>query len=101
MTRHGRTIDTQMDEPRTDPGEVGPDSAGQSGDTQGLSGVADAADESVEELADAGQLYEAEIIDGVEDAADHPERPVPTHATYEERIRRSDWSAGLSSRATR
>jgi hypothetical protein len=100
MTRHTRTIDALMDEPRTGPGGVGPDSAGQSGDTQGLSGVADAADESVEELADTGQPYEAEVIDGVEDAADHPERPVPPHVTREERIRRSDWSAGLSSRAT-
>jgi hypothetical protein len=95
MKRHG-TIDAQMDELGTDAGQVGPDSAGQSGDAQGLSDVADAADESVEELADTGQPYEAEVIDGVEDAADHPERPVPTHATFEERVRRSDWSAGVS-----
>ena len=38
----------------------------------------DAADESVEELADTGQAYEAEVIEGVEDAADHPEKPVHT-----------------------
>jgi hypothetical protein len=100
MTRHG-TIGARMDELGTDAGQVGPDSAGQSGDTQGLSGIADAADESVEDLADAGQPYEAEVIDGVEGAADHPEKPVPMHATREERIRRSDWSAGLSARATR
>jgi hypothetical protein len=100
MTRE-RTIDARMDELGTDPGQVGPDSAGQSGDAQGLSEVADAADESVEDLADTGQSYEAGVIEGVEDAADHPERPVPTHATLEERVRRSDWSAGLSSRATR
>jgi hypothetical protein len=97
MTRH-ETIEAQMDEPRTDPREVGSDSAGQSGDGQGLSAVADAADESVEELADTGQPYEAEVIEGVEDAADHPERPVPTHATREGRMRYSDWSAGLSAR---
>jgi hypothetical protein len=97
MTRHG-TIEAQMSEPRTDANGVGPDSAGQSGDTQGLSGFADASDESVEELADTGQPYEAEVIDGVEAAADHPERPVPTHSTREERIRRSDWSAGVSAR---
>jgi hypothetical protein len=100
MTRH-RTIEAQMDEPRTDPGGVGPDSAGQLGDTRGLSWIADSSDESVEELTDTGQPYEADVIDGVEDAADHSERPVPAHATREERIRRSDWSAGVSSRATR
>lgn len=48
-------IDAQMDERGDDPGQVGPDSGGQSGDTQGLSQVADAADESVEELADTGR----------------------------------------------
>jgi len=60
-------------------GQPGPDSGGQSGDTQGLSPVAEAADESVEELADEGQDFEAEIVQGVEDAGDHPERPVPDH----------------------
>ena len=59
-------------------GQVGSDSAGQSGDTQGLSETADAAGESVEELADTDQAYEAEAVSGVEDAADHPERPVYT-----------------------
>ena len=43
--------------------------AGQSGDGQGLSYIADADSESVEELADEGQAYEAEVISGVEDAA--------------------------------
>ena len=62
-----------------DPGQVGPDSGGQSGDTQGLSPIADEAAESVEELADNGQDYEAEAVEGVENAADHPERPVHTH----------------------
>ena len=74
-----RDNEAQMDELGDDPGQVGPDSGGQSGDTQGLSEIADAADESVEELADTGQAYEAEVIEGVEDAADHPEKPVHTH----------------------
>ena len=55
-------------------GQVGPDSAGQSGDTQGLSATADAAAESVEELVDTGQDFEAAFTEGVEDAADHPGR---------------------------
>jgi|ERR1700720_3662494 hypothetical protein len=72
----------QPDELGNDPGQVGPDSAGQSGDSQRLSSIADAADESVQELADGDQALEAGIVDGVEDAADHPERPVHTHLEY-------------------
>jgi hypothetical protein len=71
--------EAQLDELGRDPGQVGSDSAGQSGDTQGLSQDADAADESVEELADTDQAYEAEIVEGVEYAEDHPERPVHAH----------------------
>ena len=85
-----RDHEAQMDRLGHDPGEAGPDSGGQSGDVQGLSEIADAADESVEELADTGQYYEADVIEGVEDAADHPERPVHTH---EDRNPASDtWS---------
>jgi hypothetical protein len=47
---------------------VGPGSAGQSGDTQGLSDVADVGGESVEELVEEGQSFEAGVISGVEDA---------------------------------
>ena len=71
--------EAQLDDLGIDPGDVGPDSAGQSGDSQELSELEDANDESVEELAESGQYVESEIIDGVEDAADHPERPVHTH----------------------
>jgi hypothetical protein len=74
--------EAQMDELGNDPGQVGPDSAGQSGDTQGLSQIADAAGESVEELADTDQAYEAEAISGIEDAADHPEEPVRISENY-------------------
>jgi hypothetical protein len=49
---------------------TGPGSAGQSGDTQGLSDVAGADSESVEELLEEGQFFEAEVIGGVEDAPD-------------------------------
>jgi hypothetical protein len=71
--------EANLDELGNDPGQVGPDSAGQSGDSQGLSSIADAADESVEDLADEEQAFEAEVISGIEDASDHPERPVRTH----------------------
>jgi hypothetical protein len=46
------------------------DSAGQSGDTQGLSDTAEAGAESVEELLAEGQSFEAEAIGGVQDAPD-------------------------------
>jgi hypothetical protein len=70
------------DELGNDPGQVGSDSAGQSGDPQELSSIEDANDESVEELADTDQALEAAAVEGVEDAADHPERPVHTHLEY-------------------
>jgi hypothetical protein len=75
-------LEAQLDELGSDPGQVGEDSAGQSGDPQGLSDIEDANDESVEELAETDQAVEAAIVEGVEDAGDHPERPVHTHEEY-------------------
>ena len=49
---------------------LGPASAGQSGDLQGLSPVPDANAESVEELVEEGQALEADAVAGVEDAPD-------------------------------
>jgi hypothetical protein len=70
------------DELGDDPREVGPDSAGQSGDLQRLSTEEDVTNESVEELADSDQALEAGIVEGFEDAADHPGRPAHTHIEY-------------------
>jgi hypothetical protein len=56
--------------------------AGQSGGSQGLSRKAEVDSESIEELADSGQALEADAVAGVEDAADHPEKPIHTHADY-------------------
>lgn len=75
-------LEAQLDELGDDPGQVGEDSAGQSGDTQGLSPIAEENDESVEELAETDQAMEASATEGVEDAADHPERPTHTHEEY-------------------
>lgn len=82
--RKDRTPDNeaQPDELGNDPAQVGPDSAGQSGDLQGLSEIEDEDSESVEELADDDQAFEAETVEGVEDAADHPGRPTHTHEEY-------------------
>ncbi|HLY91930.1 MAG TPA: hypothetical protein VKQ89_01615 [Candidatus Angelobacter sp.] len=75
-------LEARPDELGTDPRQVGFDSAGQSGDTQELSTAEDANEESVEELAEAEQSFEASAVEGVEDAADHPERPTHTHEEY-------------------
>jgi hypothetical protein len=71
------------DEQGYDPGQVGPDSGGQSGDTQGLSGIAGVGSESIEELASDDQAFEASFVDGVAEAGNHPEQPVHTHERKE------------------
>ena len=65
---------------------TGPDSAGQSGDDQGLSDVADADSQSVEELAEEGQAFEAEVIEGVEDAPDADVAEVHTKQVPEDDV---------------
>jgi hypothetical protein len=57
---------------------LGPRSGGQSGDTQGLSGVAETSAESVEELLEEGQTFEAEVLQGVEGVPDADESEVHT-----------------------
>ena len=61
----------------------GPDSAGQSGDIQGLTASEIADSESVEELAEEGQAFEAELIDAVENA---PEGEVRTREVPEDDV---------------
>jgi hypothetical protein len=65
---------------------MGPGSAGQSGDTQGLSDVAEAGSESVEELVEEGQSFEAEVIGGVEDAPDADVAEVHTREVPEDDV---------------
>ena len=59
-------------------GQTGPESAGQSGDTQGLSGRAEATSESVRELAEEGQYFEAGVVSGIENAPDADESEIKT-----------------------
>jgi hypothetical protein len=51
----------------------------QSGDLQGLSNVQRADSESVDELLEQGNAFEAEVVKGVEDAGDADEGEVRTH----------------------
>ncbi len=62
-----------------DDDEEGPDSAGQSGDIEGLPDEPDADSESVEELVEEGQYFEAEVVDGVENAPLADERELTIH----------------------
>jgi hypothetical protein len=65
---------------------MGPGSGGQSGDTQGLSDVAGADSESVEELLEEGQFFEAEVISGVENAPDADVAEVHTRQVPEDDV---------------
>ena len=49
---------------------LGPRSGGQSGDLQGVSNIERADSESVDELLDEGNAFEAEVVKGVQDAGD-------------------------------
>jgi len=58
-------------------------SGGQSGDLQGLSNIAGADSESVDELLEEGNSFEADVVKGVEDAGTFDERGVRTHEVPE------------------
>ena len=65
---------------------LGADSGGQSGDLQGLSGSAEADSESVDELLEEGNAFEAEVVEGVESAPDADRGGVRTHEVPEDDI---------------
>jgi hypothetical protein len=85
MRKHDEGIRT-YDAVSTRQKGIGPDSAGQSGDTQGLSDVAQAGSESVEELVEEGQSFEAEVTEGVEDAPDPDVAEVHTKQVPEDDV---------------
>ena len=61
-------------------------SGGQSGDLQGLSNRAGADSESVDELLEEGNAFEAEVVKGVQEAPDADESEVVTHETLEDDV---------------
>ena len=61
-------------------------SAGQSGDIQQLSDIASADSESVEELAEEGNAFEAAAVDGVENAKDADVSEVTTREVPEDDV---------------
>jgi hypothetical protein len=58
---------------------LGARSGEQSGDLQGLSNIQGADSESVDELLEEGNAFEADVVKGVEDAGDADEGEVRTH----------------------
>ena len=68
------------------PRGLGAVTGGQSGDIQGISGALRADSESVEELLEEGQSFEAEIVGGVENAPDADEGEVRTHQVPEDDV---------------
>jgi len=61
-------------------------SAGQAGDLQGLSNVEGADSESVDELIEEGNAFEADAVAGVESAGDADEKEVHTHEVPEDDV---------------
>jgi hypothetical protein len=59
---------------------------GQSGDLQGLSGIEGADSESVDELLEEGNAFEADVISGVERAGESEEEEVHTHEVPEDDV---------------
>lgn len=60
--------------------------AGQSGDVQGLSAVEDVDSESVAELAEEGQAFEAGIVNAVENAPDADQGGIRTEEVPEDDV---------------
>jgi hypothetical protein len=69
-----------------EPKGLGSRSGGQSGDLQGLSNREGADSESVDELLEEGNAFEAEVVKGVEDVPDADEGEVRTHEVPEDDV---------------
>jgi hypothetical protein len=65
---------------------LGPEAGGQSGDTEGLSRAELADSESVEELLEEGQAFEAGVVSGVENAPEADKGGVRTRQVPEDDV---------------
>ena len=81
IRRDDRNVDTQvsLNDSRTRSG-------GQSGDLQGLSDVDQADSESVDELLEEGNAFEADVVAGVQEAGNSDGREVHTHEVPEDDV---------------
>lgn len=71
---------------RFEPKGLGANSSGQSGDLQGLSNAAGADSESVDELLEEGNAFEAEVVEGVENAPDADRGGIKTREVPEDDV---------------
>jgi hypothetical protein len=71
-----------------EPAGLGARSGGQSGDLQGLTNRAGADSESVDELLEEGNAFEAEVVKGIEDVPDADEGEIHTHEVLEDDVPR-------------
>jgi hypothetical protein len=60
--------------------------SGQSGDLQGISNLERADSESVDELLEEGNAFEADVVSGVQSADDHEGQEVHTHEVPEDDV---------------
>ena len=65
---------------------MGPEAGGQSGDTERISRAEVADSESVEELLEEGQAFEAGVVGGVENAPDADQGEVRTRQVPEDDV---------------
>lgn len=69
-----------------EPTGLGARSAGQSGDLQGLSNLAGADSESVDELLEEGNAFEAELVKAVQDVPDPDQDEIRTREVPEDDV---------------
>jgi len=69
-----------------EPKGLGAGSGGQSGDLQGLSNSAGADSESVDELLEEGNAFEAEVVEGVQNVPDADQGEIRTHEVPEDDV---------------
>ena len=84
--RHVRWISQSVDVVARGLEEEGATSSELSGDLQGLSNVECADSESVDELLEEGNAFEAEVVMGVEDAENADEVEVYTHEVLQDDV---------------
>ncbi len=80
-TRSGRQTDRTVEQTEPDLTR-----GGQAGDLQGLSGVEEADSESVRDLVEEGQAFEAEVSDAVENAPDPDVAEITTREVPEDDV---------------
>jgi hypothetical protein len=86
LKTRGREKSQSVDAVALSPEEPVGHSGRQSGDLQGLSSVENADSESVGELLEEGNAFEADVVTGVEDAGNADEKEVRTHEVPEDDV---------------